>query len=647
MRRALPLAVAALLAVAPAASSRTLVISNYSRSLSADIGQAPVEYLVPAVLREYGATFDVLPWTHPGIDTATMRTGLINGIQYDVIVHAGWHAQGVPSSFAAKRANYLTINSRWPLIPHVFVSSTAYADAGQWNDGAFDSTGNASIAPNSNFQRYREYDAATGAGWFIKSGNFVDLDETLNPKNVWRKVLKIGASRVQHALGAGAPVQFREVIEAPAIASAVDSCRLLVKYATSDYSPTWRAQAPCVFVTGPGYEGDVFPLIAALTIADSASGGKVFDNAAKLPQRASIVIGPWFSTGNHRNTTYKSGMFCAADSCDTANVHTTIDSLIALGIRGTVGVQVDSIGALSWQKPYLMKLLNTGRWKVSLQEWTGIAVGSASGDARTWLPRRIIDPLGVSRARTLIPPNATSLPLTCAASDSSIYCLVKSAIAALDSVFPGKVDRTLTAPGGKDTYGWARSITRANGRTLDSLMWVLYHAGVRAIEVDPLDYGPLHGAGPFGNPLQTGGYFTVWDSAGAMTGGGARFRRPIYQMPIIPIRGYEVNGASWGMIPGHAIGEEFQWGRFNHPWYDVEGAGPFWNHNFQTRTLSYRVATSSLGGAGQGTTPNRPAYWQIRKFALQTQLITRLSIPGKQIWLWDWPENVATMGDLR
>jgi hypothetical protein len=262
--------------------------------------------------------------------------------------------------------------------------------------------------------------------------------------------------------------------------------------------------------------------------------------------------------------------------------------------------------------------------------WRGTTAADPTGIASTQV---LVDLFGenltTARLRRLIPPSQSALPCNCPEADSSIYCMVKSAFTKTDSL-TGRTEHILIAP----RWAWARTITRGGSRTLDSLAWVLYMAGARALAINLEFAATPSGAGPWENLIQNAGALTVYD-------GGVSTGRPIGYINVIGLRA-ETNGhAVYLRDGGHDLGAEYAWGRAVQPWYYVSSS-PFYvnQHQFFSPVHLWYFHVQSLGGNGQGTVPYRPAWWLIRQHFIETQMINRHG--GRKLWLWDWAENVAS-----
>jgi len=151
-----------------------------------------------------------------------------------------------------------------------------------------------------------------------------------------------------------------------------------------------------------------------------------------------------------------------------------------------------------------------------------------------------------------------------------------------------------------------------------------------AVATDPLDGLTVSGAGPWGNPKKSG-YLNVYDSPGSSSA------KLVGRLPLVPVRWYEQSGALTTVYSTHDFVAEFWRGRFMQPWYLAPDA--FYKHDFMNNLYGIVIPTSSLGGAGQGTTPMWPGWQELRRLSIETDGINSY---GRTIVVWDWMENVAT-----
>jgi hypothetical protein len=475
----------------------------------------------------------------------------------------------------------------------------------------------------------------TGLGWFNQGAMHYSKNSTLptHPGTCWRPLIGMSTAQVQGTAYSGAVPSAVQNADTPtnALANPDTVCAWERCPPTGHFNPN----AHILFFDAGIAPGsfDSFEVLQGLARLDSLSGRKVFDNPAMLPMTGGIVIGTGYSYGDYRvSTIAKSGIFCRSDSCDSANVRTTAQEFAALGERVTMLFQPDSAAALAWQKPYL-ELFGGSKVHFAPQVWRGTTGGDASGLASRNLP---VDIFGenstTARLRRILPPSATTLPTTCANDDSSIFCLMKSVYAKSDSIYPGRVDHTVFAP----NWAWAKSITRANGRTLDSLAWAFWAAGARAVSFYPEIALNPSGAGPWSSAFYNETVIPVYAN-----GGSGTTKQPIGTLPLIGMRARSQSSSIYYRDGGHDIGSEYSWGRVVQPWY-IGSNGPFPQntHNFYTGLHLYYAHLNGLGGAGQGTVPYRTDWWAVRQLIIESQTANRFA--GRALWKWDWAENVAT-----
>lgn len=621
MRRGALAALSLVALLALPVQARTLVVrAQVNASSSIDQLNTEIEGAVLGILA--GHAVDVKPFGV--VDTTAYLTGYLRdtlthtGIQYDAIIVTGGCAFGMSTALR----DPLAVTHNGSAVPIAIIGPIGNNSGGQWQDGGspayciVGTTANMAAGPTA--INYRFYDPVTWKSWGSYGPAFVVLNN-LQAAKTWRALVKVGAASYRGANGGGTPNSWRDKVESPT--ATVDTVALWVEYPATGKPVVFLHHASAVAALS-------VPLIArALAFLDSAAGRRVFDNTAKLPIRIAPVIGPIFASSKYTQAQYQqTGIFCAADSCDSANVRRAVgDSVRSLGKRITLTAQMDSIGRWSWQKAYFGLLGPLAKY--TAMDYAGGEATRASGNASS---QRIVDPLGVARTRRLIPAGATGLPCACTAADSSLYCLLKAQKAKRDSLFPAdRRDNTLIAPLGSAVWGWGRSITRSNGRTLDSLAWIFWKLGYTAVATDPLDGLLASGAGPWGNPKKSG-FLTVYDAPGSA---GAR---AIARLPLVPVRWYEESGAATTFYSSHDYVAEFWRGRFIKPWYLSPLA--FYQHDFMHNLYGIMIPTSSLGGAGQGTTPMWPGWQELRRMSIETDGINAY---GREIVVWDWMENVA------
>jgi hypothetical protein len=646
MRR-LILAALGVLALAGPAAARTAVVMSQNVAGSNTSAISEPERCLLGWLNQFGATYDVLPWS--AVDTTAYRTFYVRdtltrtGVQYDafaVVFSASFTTSAVYDPQKAWRV------AGWASGPMLVLGQNALSGPNKWSDngGNGDTTGTVATAggsPTGGVAVWRRYDVATGRGWFNQGAMHYSKNSTLPtfPGTCWRPLIGMGTAPIQ-ATGYGASV--------PAAMQNADTPN--VPSFNPDTVCAWERCPPnghkfpnahIVFVDAgitPNTGFDSFAVLAGLARIDSLSGGKVFDNAQRIPQRGGIVFGTGFSLNDYRQSSFsKSGIFCRPDSCDSANVRTTAQDFAALGERGTMLFQPDSAAALAWQKPYL-ELFGGSKIHFAPQIWRGTSGGLASGIASRQLPVDVFGESGI-RLRRILPVNASTLPASCADADSDLFCLMKTVYAKSDSIYPGRVDHTIFPP----RWAWALSITRTNGRTLDSLAWSFWWGGARAVAFFPEIATTPSGAGPWSNLLINEATIPVFTN-----GGSGSTRQPLGSISLVGMRARAQSSSTFYRDSGHDMASEYSWGRVVQPWY-IGGVGPFPQnqHNFMTPIHLFYAHLNGLGGAGQGTVPYRTDWWSIRQLIIETQMVNRFA--GRTLWQWDWAENVATAnpGGLR
>lgn len=625
------LAICAMLGISGIASARTIVVMPKNWSVNG--GTATSLAQIIGSLSSYATcVYDVKQWYQ--VDTTVARTGYLRdtlthtGVQYDAGI-AIWD-----NSVAGTGANDLggiMQATRWPSIPWLMIGDNAINGFSKWTDrgspcACGDTTG---MANNNNPNAetpyiYRYFDPATGLSWSSLFGQHPAWRSANASRAGWvhRDMLSVLQSTVQVDFGVAGMAQFREAVATRAANSDTTAFWAIYPYGWGKQGwpngpPT---PSPITFLhpsSQYAYGGDQGLYLAAIAQLDSFANQKVL-GAAAAPVRYWISLNTFFAGSD--STVAAATLMSGMNINDMDRQNGSADSLGATGLYFTAGVQTDSAADYRWQAAILKKL--GGHLALTPMNW-----GPGRATMRT----------------NLVPPGATKLPWPCAAGDSSCYCVAVRALAVRDSIaqITGcSADNTFIGAAGD----WARLITRGGTRTADSLAWVLYMAGYRAIAVNPLKWYATDGAGecpscagPWSSPTTSAGYMAIWDSAGATVGP----RRLIYKMPLMPFRNHEYVGSTV-MMPtaGHDFVTEFLQARFVAPWY-FPTPGAFYQHDFLTKLYGIQFPLSGLGGGGANNAPgNRPSWWMIRRIWAEQTFINNHA--GRTILTSDFAGNVAS-----
>ena len=233
-------------------------------------------------------------------------------------------------------------------------------------------------------------------------------------------------------------------------------------------------------------EFDAPTLLYCLAHLDSLTGGKVWEaSTSKIPLKAAITIDGAF-TRNKR--TWSLG-FADADS---TVIKASLDSLAALGVPVTVGVNVDSIAAYPYEVAWWNKLRGA---RFSPQAWSGVdrflqrtnnqppAVDTSTqvypvAGSGNWTLAFPVDIFGRYRARAFYGDSASLH--TVDGADSSIYQGLLAAKAIVKTYWPDRVSGLLMAA--RDDYSPYRYFPQTSW--IDSLTYVIRKAGFIALRTD-------------------------------------------------------------------------------------------------------------------------------------------------------------------
>lgn len=635
---------AALMLLASTAQARTLVVGG-SPGGSTPASAYLTTAAVTGVLNRIGGTYDVVPYTAAttdGIKAGKMywgrhwkgSGGSTHSTNYDCVVVI-WQAD-LYSSANGFFPDSLTLGAQWPSVPVIFLSLAA-SNASAWENqagGTPDTTGIGVSLPFNSFRDlYRvEFNGVASEHW-ISQGTQLAVKAASPGPGVFRKILSAGVSNLTSA-------DTRETCTAcdywagDSTTARSDSLVMWVRYRTD------LPNAPLIFAHWSATTGMLNTEIVAmcLAMADSASGGKVFDLVNKQgPAKVGLYVNGGVSTGNYASNV--GGTFCRSDSCDSANVRNTILDLAALKVRVTVGADPDSMKTLSWLVNY---------WKLnpyvhfSMESHAGAITGGTVVSTNASF-HRPYDPLGYLRTRVIYRPGATTFPWTCAENDTDQYCLLKGAYFLMDSLVPGLVDHGIV---GYDEDWSNIGVTNLDASKLDTLGGILSAAGVKTLTTSPdrvISNVHLTDATVGTNAHGWDPSERRWD-VGESPGGQTRGR----SLYVLRSRGYTNISPAGGLtfIKIHNMSDEFMQGFFLGYWYP-QSAGTVNNifykgesspHLFHVPLEVMSAPMSTMGGAGQGTVSHRRGYYDIKWIANQVSVINKLA--GRTLVEFDWLENI-------
>lgn len=660
-------AVLALLLCTSPASAKTLVVR--CESVAGDNDQVLLQQFqtFSGLMNRRGGTFnDILIratrtlWMQTGLQVwGTQNSALAATEQFDAVVIFNY--QRATTLPAGTSLDSLTLVTKWPSVPVVFIGAPTVT-AGKWTSSATCSTGVKTLgtAYSSVRRTYVMYPVGSTNPWKSLSLTIqpVVAGGTYPTGTAFRPVVAMNYSSVAPG---GEPVAssiLRTDADSTGYTSAGnDSIVLWVRTMTP--TAAFPAPKPLIFVEAGTSPIDPAIMAMAMQMADSASGGNVWDADDAKPIQAGFAVTTCASRGKYTaaldangSTSLGGGVFCYADSCDSTNVLGGLDSLGTLGgLKTTFYVDPCSLATYPSVKNWLYR---AGKYKVGMQPISGTFT-SITTRADSTFPA---DPLGRLRQRNALPDLATSLPFSCSPSTrdtASIYCGVRRGFNIIRNHFgDGLVDRSIL-PAFSD---WTPvAYTRSGGGPgLDSTAWALWHAGVRSIVIRPewinnnpnvssfVNAGvatqyPAGGINPAADPYGYGpevGSLPVYADP-------ANKGRVIGQLKIVAERGQRTGPNVSYTDPAHDIRNEWLTGLVqDNSWY----VSPirYYYHSFWTRTQVLSISLGSLGGAGVtagaiGTGPARIGWWMVKHTANQFNAANNLGwvdANGRQRHVFDW-----------
>lgn len=342
--------------------------------------------------------------------------------------------------------------------------------------------------------------------------------------------------------------------------------------------------------------------VISLAFIDSAAGKTVLGQTSPLPVRFTFHVGPLCASG-HYSAAVTGGLDPGIGPYpgDSVETKSTLAGYQAMGLKGTVLVQTDSMGFFPQQAEWVRTL-----WPLAhVTPFDMAGVNSGVGGAAT--ASRVVDAFGATRLRSLLPAGCTDPRggcIQCGTDTSAVFCYLKRAFAKLAAYYgASRVDRVIACP----LEDWTPTYFDRAAGDLDSLKWVLYLAGVRGIRVGNLS---PRNWGVGGAPR---GYFTalrVHDVTDPATG------RDVGRMVFMPSRDSDGDGAS-SLFPHDTPGEFLQ-GLLEGDWY-VGSRSPVYvnGHDFFVRTVIFEILGSQLGGKGTANQNYRMGYWMARNLWAQ------------------------------
>lgn len=660
-------ALAALLVAAPAADAKTLIVRYFHPTL-VNTQDAENQFSdLTGLLDRRGASWKDIRLR--ATKTEWMRTGLhvwknwnlasADAEQFDCVIVLGFMVGG--ESVTGTSPESLTITAKWPSVPVVFFGNTT-AQAGKWTTSTTCSTGVKSLgtAYTSVRRTYSVSPVGSMLPWKALSINLhpvVPLAE--NSGTTFRSVVKMGYTSVTPG---GIPNQssiLRADADSGFATAGSDTVVLWARYMNSAANGGPAAATnpkPIIFCdAGAGVAQDVGLMAMALQMADSASGGNVFDKDGAKPIKMGLAITAAVGRGHYSKNLSSNadehvtgGAFCQADSCDTTNVLAGLDSLGTLtGLKTTFFVDACSLATYPSVKNWFYR---AGNYRVGIGTRGGAfaAASSIAGAASSTYPA---DPFGRLRTRiAALPwggssPAADTLGACTAASDTMLtYCNLRWARDIIKSHFGEAFD-----PSAYPAYGdWSPVAYTKNGGGpgLDSTAFAIWKAGIRAIVIRPefINTNPsvsaatsTAGALPAGNTAGTDpyGYFPEERSVNVYSDPSTP-GRVIGRLNIVADRGQDqVINTTYG-YSGHDVRGEWFEGLVQNRWYLAPIR--YYYHSFWTRTQVISVSLGRLGGSATATSA-RNGWWIIKHTANQVTAANNLGWVdgnGKQRPMFTW-----------
>ena len=628
MRRAALLCLAALW-FAPTASASTLLVQEpVDAGTNTEQNVQLMALVVKGILREREAPFTFVPsqaMTTAGGKASQVVTSWGTETHHATI-HLAASLQVTPVNSAIYDPRTYLSGATWPSTPHlwmIYPASGAYT-----NNTASDTTGAADFYASGQAPGGCLY--TTNGPWAWKN-----LYAAVKPAVLTTRVNGIltgSGAFVRTILAYGATAAGDGAVSGKYRAAVVNADSLILRYGqlVADSAVVWTLgrypndPATQVFCYA-GASGilDIAAIKYSIAMLDSITaitnaGGRVFTSRTKTTKKHSLVVTAATLTGtDHTNAslTENGGTYVKGDSTDLVNVSAGLDSLTRLGLRYTALIDPESTST-TLGAAIIARLKQNPNVKFGLQPVSGTFTNSAT---RASAAGRCIDPVGISRRRTIWPSIPTTFTPSCTSDSGSVYCNVKNGFTILEALAPGRVDHVL-APAAWDwtpqewtSNGAGPVNTVGKGMGQDSLVAAYASAGVRAILINPVAPGANVG--------------TSWSAeSGALTGGSApagwspvqqqmtfRWGSAIY--PGVKILGtrYEPASTSWSWQqaahPG--VAQEYLAGSETGKYYLVD-AGVYYKHVFNVRTDVMAIPISFLGGPYATPWPQRPGYWQVK-----------------------------------
>lgn len=570
--------------------------------------------------------------------------------QFDLVMHVGFSLNNggtVPFSGSPLRGDSLLRTAVWDgansgsgygtSVPQIFVGAPR-ADAFQWDQTSACSTGTTGYSSGYDGTRHHYSLYMVGKPFVWKpwasgpSGTFAPAATSTRAHGIWRPVVSYGATGITSAA-------LRNCSALP--------CDNVTRSDNPDSVLLWARYrsrldtAPRIFVQPGGASAtflvDVGLIKKALAMGDSITGGQVFEDNRLFPRRHGLWIRRAFSRNSYsgQGVMEGGGIVCSGGACDSNQLIAGIDSLATLNIPFTVGVDPDSVGTYPSEKLWWAR---APKARYGLEMYAG-SIAARGGNATSSQP---FDPFGHLRARNMRPAGASSLPATCASTDSTTPCLLTAARTLMETHFPGRVDHAIF-PSFSDYSPTAATVANISSYD-DSVADAAETAGWGTILFEPSQ--------PNGNAGRTyssnTGMNTTAPSAPLGGNPNTRLVRTLSGRPFkfLGVR-WEPAGTDTFSAAGHTVGAEWAHGDLRNNWYPDRsgivgiGLSIFYHHDFLTRTPVLAFNAAQLSSTGPGNNPGRAAFWNAKWITNDWRSTDALMIPGKQLDVWDYVENLS------
>jgi hypothetical protein len=599
-------------------------------------------------LNERGVVYTRVPMT--AVTTAGARAGQVStswGTEtHHAVIHLGYDTGlGVYASATYDPRTYLR-GATWPSVPHLWIL-VPVAGAGTSNT-ATDTTGTNDFYPSGQAINGSLY--ATGTPWTWKN-----LYATVKPA-VATTPRAAGIYRVLVGYGMTSASNTRNAVKnADSLYSRADNPDSAVVWMRSRYPNDPASQIFCY--AGAGGIQDIAAIKVALAMLDSLTaitnaGGRVFTNRTRTTKKQAVVLtNATLTAVDHttRNAYYGGGTYVVGDSSDQSNVLAGIDSLKGLNIRLTALVDPESTTS-SRAVAILNALKAIPGARFGLQPVSGTFTGSVT---RASAAGRCIDPIGISRRRTLWPSTPTTPTPSCATDSGSVYCSTLNGWNTLEALAPGRVDHVAAFA----AFDWTpQEWTVASAGNVsagvlsggqDSLVAAIWAGGKTRVVLE----NPSGTGSPVGMKWSSSASNLTNNSAPAGWG-LARARLPVVWggvqrsavRSILARWEPSVPTWRWQQESHPGIAQEYLAGSEARKYY-LADAGVYYHHTFSVQTKVFAVPIGLLGGPYATPWPQRPGFWQIKWLvhgvnAANARLPRWADGTVKRLDEFDWVENL-------